>query len=507
MIKSIEALALAHHRKIRFPSSSIIIFLVALLLAGAALTSASDGIVQLYFFYSEDCDHCQVVMEEVLPVLAASYPLEPKFLEINDSANYRAMVALEEQLGQGGGDIPVVIVGETVLEGEEEITLRLEEVVADYLSRGGATLLPIPTFISSPTPTGEPPCPVAYFFKPGCQECDRTLLDLQALGKEVPLKVEKFSMADRDNLALLEAVEETLEIPERRRLVPPTVIVGRKVLVGREATFANLQQAVLEADPSLPPVWEIGTARGRKRILDRFSRLTFLPVAGAGLLDGINPCAFATLIFFLSYLSMVGRRGKDLLIVGSAFTAAVFATYLLVGLGFATVIGKLSFLAGLSRWIYRLTFLLALTLGFLNLYDWRLARRGRLNDITLQLPDGLKKAIHKVIRSRVRLQNLAAAALVTGILVSLLELACTGQVYLPTILYVMEFPAMRVHAALYLILYNLMFIVPLLVVFTLAYLGTTSQTLTDWMRRHAPAVKLATAGLFFLLAGLMTTVL
>ena len=51
------------------------------------------------------------------------------------------------------------------------------------------------------------------------------------------------------------------------------------------------------------------------------------------------------------------------------------------------------------------------------------------------------------------------------------------------------------------VLYNLMFIVPLIGVFTLVYLGTTSQQLINWMTRHTAAVKLGTAALFPVVGG------
>jgi hypothetical protein len=49
------------------------------------------------------------------------------------------------------------------------------------------------------------------------------------------------------------------------------------------------------------------------------------------------------------------------------------------------------------------------------------------------------------------------------LIVSVLELACTGQVYLPTISFVVGIPEMRASAIAYLVMYNLVFILPLLV--------------------------------------------
>jgi hypothetical protein len=85
--------------------------------------------------------------------------------------------------------------------------------------------------------------------------------------------------------------------------------------------------------------------------------------------------------------------------------------------------------------------------------------------------------------------------------VSVIELACTGQVYLPTIIFVLGVPEWRGQASLALILYNVMFILPLIGVFLLVYMGTTSQQLVDWMQTRTPYIKLGTSMLFLLLAG------
>jgi hypothetical protein len=86
------------------------------------------------------------------------------------------------------------------------------------------------------------------------------------------------------------------------------------------------------------------------------------------------------------------------------------------------------------------------------------------------------------------------------VVVSLLELACTGQVYLPTIIFVVSQPTMRVRALPFLVLYNLLFILPLVVVFILVYYGTAgSKQLMRFLEERAAVVKL---GMAFLFAGL-----
>jgi cytochrome c biogenesis protein CcdA len=113
----------------------------------------------------------------------------------------------------------------------------------------------------------------------------------------------------------------------------------------------------------------------------------------------------------------------------------------------------------------------------------------------------MKRQIHASIRTRARSAALVGSAVVLGFLVSVFELACTGQVYLPTLMYLVR---VRPDAGsfFYLLLYNLGFIVPLAVVFALAFWGVASQRLAVFVRRSLGGVKLALAVLFLGLAAL-----
>jgi cytochrome c biogenesis protein CcdA len=255
-----------------------------------------------------------------------------------------------------------------------------------------------------------------------------------------------------------------------------------------------------------PAPWELvaGETEGaRTRIVDRFRAFGPYTVIAAGLIDGLNPCAFATIVLFISYLAISGRKGREILSVGTAFTLGVFLAYLLVGLGLWRLLQSLDFLASLGRWVYLITALLCLFLAIFSLLDYRKARRGELEEMTLSLPHSLRLRINRVIRQTRRARAYVWAAFITGLAVSIIELACTGQVYFPTIIFVMGVPELRVRAVLYLLLYNLMFILPLVVVFILAFRGSTSRQLTHFLHAHAATVKLAMSGLFSVLAALL----
>jgi cytochrome c biogenesis protein CcdA len=250
---------------------------------------------------------------------------------------------------------------------------------------------------------------------------------------------------------------------------------------------------------------EFDAGAAEQSLLDRFMSFGVATVAFAGLVDGLNPCAFATLIFFVSYLSISQRKGKQVLAVGLAFTLGVFVTYLAVGLGFYRVLDLLGgLLTTLGKWVYGLTALLCAVLAVFSLRDALKARSGQLDDMSLALPHRLRMRINTAIRKGRNSRAFVFGAFGTGLVVSVLELACTGQVYLPTIIFVVSQPDLRARAVSYLILYNLFFIIPLLVVFVAAYYGTGSKQLTQFLQKHAAAVKVGMAVLFAGLAAWLT---
>jgi cytochrome c biogenesis protein CcdA len=292
-----------------------------------------------------------------------------------------------------------------------------------------------------------------------------------------------------------------------QRLATPALFVGDDYLIGAAIT-SEAVSALAEkyAATGAERVWSgFDAEEAEQNIVARFESFGVLTVAFAGLVDGLNPCAFATLAFFVSYLALSGRQGKEILAVGTAFTLGVFLAYLSVGLGFYKVLDLLGdLLTTLGHWVYGLTGLFCAVLAVFSFLDFLKARRGDIGDMALNLPHTLRMRINAVIRKGRRSRAFVAGSFVTGIAVSFLELACTGQVYLPTIIFVASQSQLQARAIVFLVFYNVLFILPLVVVFILAYCGTGSKQLARFLERRAATVKL---GLTLLFAALATWLL
>jgi cytochrome c biogenesis protein CcdA len=128
--------------------------------------------------------------------------------------------------------------------------------------------------------------------------------------------------------------------------------------------------------------------------------------------------------------------------------------------------------------------------------------------MTLSLPEALRSRIRLTISKRARMGLTIGATLVLGAVVAFFEAPCTGQVYLPTIVFALQhLPQYAWGPVGWLLLYNLCFIAPLVVIFAAVMFGLTSERLTGFFRRHLAKAKFAMAAFFFLLGALMVVYL
>jgi thiol-disulfide isomerase/thioredoxin len=466
--------------------------------------------IPMYIFFADDCPNCQAILQSYVPTLKSMYPfLEIKTFDLANPTYYEALAKIEKKFNRRGNELPVIFIGDQMLSGEREVMERLDPLILEYQIKGEfvPSLPPVETTSVAKTSQKKFSIELAYFYQKGCPHCDRANYLLKYLLKKYPhLNIKDIDLNTSDGKRLNETLSNRLNLPSEKRLIAPSIFIGNDYLSPEEVTESKVESLIQKYEKvETKAALEIGKdeiKKAEESMINRFKSLGLFTVLSAGLIDGINPCAFATLIFFVSYLTFVGRKKREILWVGLGFSGAVFATYLLIGFGILSFIQHLSFLPLFSRIVYLITIAIALILGIYSLYDYIQLKRGRPSEMKLQLPDFLKKRIHKIIRES-KSNRYFLAALASGFVVSILEFTCTGQVYLPTILFVTNIPSMKTSAVSYLLLYNLMFIIPLLIIFGVVYWGVTSEQLAFFLKKRATTIKLITSLLFFALAGIL----
>jgi cytochrome c biogenesis protein CcdA/glutaredoxin len=348
-----------------------------------------------------------------------------------------------------------------------------------------------------------------FYYARGCHECVKIKEELLPKIREEfksSLEMEYRDIADIENYKSLLALEKQYGLS--REVKVPAVFFAGNFLIGRQEISRQLEILLRE---------NLGRNITQKQSVASFDLvryfLSFTPLAvtSAGLIDGINPCAFTVIVFFISFLALQGYRKKELIVIGLFFILAVFLTYLLIGLG---LFGFFYALKGvwLARKIVNLTIgIFTIILGILAVSDFlKYKKTGQTEGMNLQLPQAIKNRIHSVIAGHYRkpgdinsgvaaraVFSLVLTACITGFLVSILEAVCTGQTYLPTISFILKTTPIKLAALGYLLLYNLMFILPLFVIFLLSLLGVTSGQFSRFLQKHFLATKVLMALLFF----------
>jgi thiol-disulfide isomerase/thioredoxin len=505
-------------------TAMLVIVVLSFAIHGMAQQPSS---IQIYFFYSEDCQPCQVILRSYLPTLKTMVPtLEVKTFDVGNPAYYEALTKLEKKFGRTGDELPIVFVGDQMLSGEMEVMEKLNPLLLEVQAKGGVSPPPIEIpSMAKPSPKSFT-VDLAYFYQKGCTKCDRANALLKYMVTKYPqLNIKEIDLNTPDGKRLNETLSNRLNLPMEKRLIAPSIFIGNDYLSSGEITESKLEASIQKYESATPsparrtssPAGGLSptpeeTKKAEESIIQRFKSFGVLAILLAGLIEGMNPCALATLVFFISYLTMVGRKRKEIFWVGLGFSGIGFVTHLFLGLGILSFIRHLSFLPLFSQIVYFITFVFALLLGILSLYDYIQLKKGRPSKMKLQVPDFLKKRIHQIIR--VRSDDWEAnqgslsirflfAAVVIGFIVTLLQSTCTSQVYLPTILFVTNIPSLRGSAVLYVILYNFVYILPLLVIFGIVYWGVTSEQLSFFLQKRASTIKLLTSAFFFALAGIL----
>ncbi len=348
---------------------------------------------------------------------------------------------------------------------------------------------------------------VVLFYSSHCGACARLKKEFlpQILEKyKDRLILETLNIDKPENLSVLVGLAE--QFPKKKAVVP-TIFIGNAFLNGVKEIEENLEALIEKYSKrqTILPYFFSGV-----NLIEKFKSLSILTIISGGLLDGINPCAFAVIVFFISFLTVYGYNKKEMVYVGIFYILSVFITYVLIGLGVFSFLYSVSHFYIFMKIFYYIVAIMCLMLAMLSFYDFFKYKKSQSSQgMILQLPMFLKKKVNIVIGKGLRNKNytriieLCVISFIVGVGVSLLEAACTGQVYIPTIVFILKIPYLRLKAFFYLILYNIMFIFPLIIIFSLALFGFTSQHFNRFLKKNLGIIK-ASLGWFFLgLAGIM----
>ena len=208
----------------------------------------------------------------------------------------------------------------------------------------------------------------------------------------------------------------------------------------------------------------------------------------SALLDSVHPCSFSILLITIAFLFGIQLSRKKILQLGGTYIAGIFTAYFLIGLG----ILKVLHLFNTPHFMGKLGAILLIIFGVVNLLN----RFFPGLPIRLKIPGVAHGAISKLMD-----RAYFPAVFGLGLLVGICQFPCMGGPYL-MVIGLLRDQVTYMSGFGYLLLYNLILIVPLAAVLFISADKTLVDKVQIWKRDNIGGVKLW-AGTAMIIIGIL----
>lgn len=242
------------------------------------------------------------------------------------------------------------------------------------------------------------------------------------------------------------------------------------------------------ATPALPPIALplLGEITAEQYSLPMFT----LILAG---LDAFNPCAFFVLLFLLSLLVHARSRLRILAIGGIFvfFSGLLYFLFMAAWLNVFMLIGQITLITAVAGAI-------AIAMALINIKDYFWFKQG----VSLSIPEGAKPGLFQRMRRTVQADRpaaMVAAAIALAAFANLYEFLCTAgfPMVFTRILTLSHLDTTSYY--LYLLLYNVIYVIPLMLIVALFAITLGAKKLQE---RQGRILKLI-SGMMMLLLGVV----
>jgi len=220
---------------------------------------------------------------------------------------------------------------------------------------------------------------------------------------------------------------------------------------------------------------------------ENFSESLTLPILiGAALVDSINPCEFAVLLILIATILASGNR-KRALLSGLAYSASIFISYFLMGIGLYSVISSF----GTPVMFMKVIGVIAILIGLFNIKDFFWYGKVFLMEVPLSWRPKLKSLVKSITGP--------LSAFLIGFIVSLFLLPCTSGPYI-VILGMLGHGETMMRAVWLLLLYNLIFVLPMIIISVGMYFGMNVEKAEETRNKNLKVLHLI-AGVIMIIMG------
>jgi len=346
---------------------------------------------------------------------------------------------------------------------------------------------------------------VNFFYGDGCPHCAKVEPVIDVLKTKFPqVLFNSYEIYhNQDNALSLYKLYDEYKVPQEDRGGVPIVFIGSEYFMGDKPIIDNLENKII-ANLSLIPNktdTEVSTtpivSSQEPKVADTDQSNTpvkksysLWAIAGAAVVDSINPCAIAVLLILLTALMIASGDKKRALYGGLAFTLSIYITYFLFGLGLLQLIA-ITNIAGI---IAKIVGVIALIIGLANIKDFFFYGGG---GFVMEIPRNWRPTLKKILNG----VTSPLGAFFAGFVVTLFELPCTGGPYFFVIGLLSQAEDI-VSIIPTLLFYNVVFIIPLILIVFAVYFGVSSiEKAEAWKEKNLRALHLV-AGIIMIALGI-----
>ncbi|MEM3399995.1 MAG: hypothetical protein QXP42_04155 [Candidatus Micrarchaeia archaeon] len=299
-----------------------------------------------------------------------------------------------------------------------------------------------------------------YFYSQGCIHCaevEKYLISMER--KYADLNLTKLEIShNKNNIELSRKFCTAYSLNCSLSIPTPIIFIGNRTISGDKPILSEFETEFLKCREfdCEDPLEKASASLASENIEPALSLIVV-----AALVDSINPCAFAVLIFLLTYLMAIGERSR-MLKIGMVYICVIYVVYFVAGLGLLAFVQSLA----ISMLVYKFAAIVAIFGGIVNIKDFFFYGKW----FSLEIPKSKKEVIEKYVHLATLPAVIALAILVAGF-----ELPCTGGVYFAILAMLARGTFER--AVAYLLIYSLFFVLPLIVILILFYQGYSGEKL------------------------------
>ncbi len=480
--------------------------------------AAEEGQIELFVLAPcESCHEEEKFRQEIADHLATA-GIENQSYTVYNVYKESGASHFEKTVGKYGleitmMDLPVAVIDGVAYQGSYQ---EISEAVVNYLETGMAdearktksgsrveiagNIASEPekdtTFYREVSEIGEDDTTLVLFVTGACESCQKAERYLQGSLSDKSFHLLIYNILDEENAVILRRLMRIYGVPESGQQVP--------ILFSRSSYLSGAEKIVNGTVGML----ENGEAQGSwKDVTEKLAsqkentKISKPQLAVTGFFNGLNPCGISMLLMVLSILLMSKRS-----FYGGSFTylAGKFLTYLLLGFTIGTLFSVIenTLFQTVQKGLEIFFAGLALAFGVFYLIDFIHVLKKEYGKTRFQLPERFRKWNHKMINRLTRIPGhfWYPALFLLGIVISAGEFLCTGQVYLASLLYMVEQNAgFNLELAGNLVIYLVAMCVPMVLLTVLVSRGKSVMSASHLSLKILPVIKLVYSIFFFAL--------